>query len=431
MPTRFATTRPGAPEGVVFWGTSFPSQALARDTAALRRDNLELAAARMRVEQARQAYGVARSEQFPTLDGTAGFDRSRTKNAQGRTTVNVVDFGAALNWELDVWGRLRAQREASDLSIREQEALLDQVALDLQTLLVEAWIENRSARDLAEVLETQRQNNRKILELLEFRARQGQSTALDVLQQRGRLASVERLQPTTSAAGSRAGNAYAVLMGHYPGKVAPPEDACPVLAPLAALPTPQHLLANRPDLRAAHLALQAADSEVAAAIANRLPRLSIGLSHVVSGSDLGSVGDGSVQRFTVGLLAPVFAAGRLKAEEAQRRAEALELLALLEQALREAVREVEDALAQEQALFEESTLLQLEIAIAQESVEKAGLRYLNGSQPYLVVLDTLRGLQELQQEEIALQQALLVNRASLLKAIGADWSHRDETETED
>jgi outer membrane protein TolC len=83
---------------------------------------------------------------------------------------------------------------------------------------------------------------------------------------------------------------------------------------------------------------------------------------------------------------------------------------------------VEDALVRETALFEELSLLQAENAIALDTVKEATRRYVNGQESFLSVLAALVKQQTLQQNEIALQQDLLINRGLLLKALGAKWS---------
>jgi NodT family efflux transporter outer membrane factor (OMF) lipoprotein len=393
-------------------------------------ENFELEAARARVEQATAAYGIAGSDLMPSLNAKADFDHSRIKDDEenGETTNrNTIAFGAALHWELDIWDGLRARRKAAALSLEEKQALADQIRLDLQTLLVETWVTHHAARRLAQVLVKQRETNAQFLDLIELRLSQGQGNALDVLQQRGRLVSAGRTLPAATSRKRRAAHAYSVLIGRLPEGRNLPEDEWPTIGPLSALPFPHALLVDRPDLRAAFLALQAADHQVAAAVADRLPNLSIGLSFEESGNSLSNIGSGSLFRFASGLLAPVFDAGRLKAMAAQRKAEARESLAMLEQAVLEAILQVEDALSREQALFNEQKLLHREIAITRDTVVQAKLRYVNGQESYLAVLVALDALQTLQQKEITVQQDLLINRGRLLKALGAKWSHRHET----
>ena len=392
LPERFAGLQPRPSNTRLTWEQSFPSVWLAADIAILMDQNFELAAARARLEQAAAVLGIATAARYPSLDATADADRSRVEEDESggsTTTRTTVSLGATLHWELDIWGRLRSRQEAARLSLEEQQALESQTGLDLQTLLVESWVTYQAAHRLERVLRQQQKTNFQFLDLTELRLSKGQGSALDVLQQRGRLAATERSLPEIVSRRRRAANAYAVLMGRFPIGSHPAEGPWPDTTPLLTLPSPRQLLTDRPDLRAAFFALQAADHEVAAAIADRLPRLSIGLTAVESGHSLASIGDGSLYRIAGDLLAPVFDAGRRKAKVALREAEAREALAVLEQAMRAAVREVEDAMVDERALFEELRLLRKEIVLTRETVEKATLRYVNGQESFLPVLTAL------------------------------------------
>jgi outer membrane protein TolC len=316
---------------------------------------------------------------------------------------------------------LRARKTAAALSLQAEQASTDQIALDLQTLLVESWVIHHAAVLQEKILTQQRQTNIQFLALTELRLAQGQGNALDVLQQRGRLVTSQRSLPEVTSRKRRAANAYAVLLGQFPDNGVLAATQWPHLERLTVLSSPRQLLVDRPDLRAAFLALQAADQEVAAAIADRMPRLSIGLIYAESGRHLASMGNNTILRAAGGLLAPVFDAGRLKAAAAQRKAEANERLALVEQAMLTAVQEVQDALTRENALFDEQQLLDKETAIAQDTVDKAKLRYVNGEENFLAVLVALAKLQTLQLSKVSLQQELLINRGRLLKALGAKW----------
>lgn len=431
LPEQFAGRQAMPADSGMDWKQSFSSDALEADVATLLEENLELEAARARVQQAAANYGIQKSLIMPSLDVKADFDRSRTREddtATSTSTRNNIAFEAALNWEPDIWGRLRARKKAASFMLEEKQAVADQIALNLQSLLVETWVAYHGASMLEQVLTAQQETNRNILGLTELRFAQGDGHALDVLQQRGRLAGIDRILPGTASEKRRAENAYAVLMGRFPGDSRCPGGKWPDLKRLAAISSPRSLLRERPDLKAAFVSLKAADQEVAAAIADRLPRISIGLIYTESGQSFSDIGQGTGLSFAAGLLAPVFDAERLKAKASLKKAQALESLAILKQAMLIAVQEVEDTLIEEQALFEEQALLQKEMAIALEKVDQAKLQYGNGQESFLNVLVALTKLQTLQQEEIILKQKLLVNRCRLLKALGKKWSHhREET----
>nr|WP_268237298.1 efflux transporter outer membrane subunit [Alloalcanivorax dieselolei] len=422
MPEHFFSADKTVNAGSIYWSEIFSDSVLRRDIEALNTENFELEAARARVEQAAASYGMERADLFPSLNATTDFERKREKEDGGSSeTSSAIGFGGALNWELDIWGRLRAKKEAASLSLEEQKALVDQTALNLSTVLVESWIAHHTASKLEMILQRQKTTNTQFLELTELRLEQGQGSALDVLQQRGRLAATKREIPSVQADKINAANAYDVLLGQIPDGQALPLEIWPDINPFSSLPTSKELMESRPDIRAAFLALLVADQDVAAEIANRLPKLSIGLNYSITGNTLSNIGDGKIVSFTTGLLAPIFDAGRRKAEVSRREAMAKEALADLEQSMLVAVKDIENGLSSEQALFKERTLLSEEISIAQQTVSKAKLRYVNGQENYLSVLSALENLQNLHRHEINLQRDLLINRARILKAFGATW----------
>jgi len=412
----------------IYWKHSFPSDSLKADVLTLLEKNYQIAAARARMKKAMAEYGIADSLTLPSMNASAGFDRSRIKEItdSAPTTRNTFDIGTVLQWEPDIWGQLEAGKKAAALMIQEKKAMVDQTALDLQFSLVQTWIKYHGAFQLEKVLKAQQKTNAEILKLINLRLAQGDGNALDILQQQGRIAYISRALPEVISKKEQYAHAYAVLLGKLPDHGIRPRDEWPVLKKIPAIPSPRELLADRSDLKAVFWALQAADQNVAMAIAERLPRISIGLNHTLSGRAVADFGKGRALSFVSGILMPVFDAGRLKANVSAKKAQALENLALLEQSVLNAVQEVEDALVKENALSDEHQLLKKEVSIAMETVDRSKFQYLNGRQSFLSVLVTLEKLQNLQKNEIQLKQALLINRGYLLKALSAEWSDPHE-----
>ncbi|MBF0379066.1 MAG: TolC family protein [Desulfamplus sp.] len=428
LPEQYTCAKIIASDCRLFWNQSFPSESLQSDVQNLHKNNFEIEAARARIKQAAAAYGIAKSEILPSIDVKADFKSSRLEDASTNraSTQNNISFEAALIWEPDIWGRIRLRKEAEFLLFEEKQAMADMIALNMQSLLVETWIIYHGASMLEQILHEQLQTNKQLLDLTELRLAQGDGNALDILQQSGLLASIQRKLPAVSSEKVHAANAYAVLMGKYPGSGYHPDGKWPILERLSETSSPRNLMIDRPDLRASFLALKSADHEAAAAIADRLPRLSIGLTYAESGKTVSNIADSTVFSFASGLLTPIFDAARLKASSSLKQAQALEAVSILKQTMITAVREAEDAFSRENAIFDELILMQNEISIAAETVDKAKLQYVNGKESFLSVLVALTNLQTLQQEEIVLKQELLINRCRLLKALGAKSSKKHE-----
>ncbi len=421
FPDRFSGSTPASSTRKITWKQSFPDKDLENDIRKLTHDNFEISAARAWVEQAAAEYGISRSALFPSLEAGADFERSRVSQNLKSSTGSMISFGSLLNWEPDIWGRLRAKKEAADLTLAARKETVKEIVLNLQTLLVETWVAHHGARRLEKVLMDLQTTNLDFLNLTELRLLQGYGNSLDVLRQRGRLKAVKRELPSVISQQIRTANAYAVLLGHMPGHTRMTPAPWADIAPLPVLPTPASLLNSRPDLRAAFLFLRAADQRVAAAVADRLPKIAIGLDYSLTGAALSGIGDSSILTFTSGLLAPVFDAGKRMAAVSRRRAQAREALAGMEQAMLNAVQEVENGLSRESALLEELALLEGEIKTAKKTVETARVQYVKGREDYLIVLDALEKFQTLLQLEITLEQEAALNRARLLKALGASW----------
>ncbi len=418
------------PEGQPQWQDSFPSKNLHDDVVKLISQNHEVEAAAARVEQAVAAHRVKHSSLFPSIDAGAGFDRSKIGGNSSGTehgTGNIFSLSGIMKWEPDIWGQLRAKEKASSLTVKEKEAILDKTKMDLQDLLVRAWINYHVSKKLENVLAEQHETNLKFLALTEAYYKQGQGSRVDILQQRGRLLATEKALPEIISKKLVASNTYAVLMGTLPDCTDLIDDELPSIEKLTVVAAPFELFINRADLRACFLALQAADRNLAASVAERFPRLSLGVSYGRSRQSFSSVETETVLSLTSSLLAPIFDAGRLKAQMNQREAEVCESLALLKQAVLEAVREVEDSVNREHRLFDKQKILKRQILNARKTVDNSRLFYINGKGPYLTVLSSLIDLQNLQVEELELQEELLINRCSLLRALGAGWSNTHES----
>ena len=82
-------------------------------------NNLDLRVATARVEEARARAGIAKSFLYPQIDGGAGYAVRQASNASAKpngsddTTHQSGNYGFQLSWELDLFGRLRREREAA------------------------------------------------------------------------------------------------------------------------------------------------------------------------------------------------------------------------------------------------------------------------------------------------------------------------------
>ena len=110
--------------------------------------NLDLKIAIANVEQFMGQYGSTRANLFPQIFGGADYAHAQPSSGGGDvlnsgTNSDEVDFarlGASMNWELDIWGRLRRANEAARADLLSQEAIKRAVILTLVSQVAQTYI---------------------------------------------------------------------------------------------------------------------------------------------------------------------------------------------------------------------------------------------------------------------------------------------------
>jgi outer membrane protein TolC len=192
--------------------------------------------------------------------------------------------------------------------------------------------------------------------------------------------------------------------------------------PLPAAGIPADLLAKRPDIRSAALTLKAADWEVSAAKANRMPALRLTGSAEYSGDEINLLFTNWAANLAAGLTGPIFDGNRRRAEEERTLAVAREKLAAYEETVYTALQEVEDGLINERKQREYIAASEVQLAAAREALSAAREQYRNGMVDYLTVLSNLLSVQSLEQNLITRRAALLNYRISLYRSLGGTWT---------
>ncbi len=434
---------PGVAEGdsplATRWWTALGDPNLDELVQEALSNNFSLSAAWARLDQANAIVRRDSAGLFPQLNATG--DRTKTWRRQeiGLDSddfehVDVSEYTLGLNasYEIDLWGRVRSARNAALLDADASAEDLRSAALSLSAEVASAWLQIREQRQQLDLLDGQIVTNENVLEAITGRFRRGQADATDVLQQRQLVEARRGEREEVLARLQTFENALAVLLGRPPHTALPVDDA--ELADPGAFPEtgiPSEILNQRPDVRAAYLAVQSADQRVASAIANRYPRLSLTGSWSTSDEDAGELFRSWAATLAGNLAAPVIDGGQRRAEVERNRAVAAERVADYGSALLEAFREVEDALAQEQRQRALVASLARQLDIANEVVAQTRLRYQRGTFDYLRVLDSEQSQQSLERNLLQARRQLIDFRIDLHRALSGGWEvGRQERTTE-
>jgi len=425
LPEEFTLYSAEVPDIGNRWWESFQSLELNAliDEALTNSPSIQQAWARLaQAEAIAKQAGAAR---LPSLGYTGSAGASR--DSITKTTTENYSLGLAAAYEVDLWGRIKSQSEAATLDHEASREQFNTVAITLASQTALRWTGIVSQRLQTEVIHKQLKANETSLELIELRFRKSLSSALDVFQQRQTVAATASFIPQAELREQLLHHELAALLGRTDFQsLEIPDSKLPKLGKLPALGIPADVLANRPDVRAAGLALQSADWRVSAARADRLPAIRLTASGNYANADASDLFDDWFANLAGSLTGPIFDGGRRKAEVARTRAVADERLAAYRATVIGAIKEVEDALISEQKQHEYITLLDVRLDAARHSQKESVNRYRNGLIEYTTVLIQINSLQGLERDRVAAQYTLLQHRINLYRALGGDWPNELE-----
>lgn len=389
-------------------------------------DNLTLKEAWARLNQVRAQAVQAGAALYPDLTGTAGASYTRQRSENGiRKTESSDDYflGGVSSYELDLWGRVRSGRKSALLEASAAREDVNAAAMTLAAEVVQRWVNIIAQRMQKRLLEHQLQTNLTFLELIELRFHMAMVSVLDVYQQKQIVEDIKAEIPLVEAREQLLRHELALLLGKPPQTILNiNREALPEPVEIPATGLPADLLSARPDLRAAGMRLWAADWQVAAARADRLPAIRLTAQAQYGEADADVLFDNWLIRLAGNLTAPIFDGGRRAAEVDRREAIVDEKVAAYRQTVLTAIKEVEDALVSEAKQREHIKGLEKVTATARKGLKEAGNRYRKGLTDYLPVLTQLLTVQGLERTLIQQQATLLEARISLYRALGGTWT---------
>jgi NodT family efflux transporter outer membrane factor (OMF) lipoprotein len=424
LPSAFS--QPGAAPAPDNWWIALEDDRLAELIERALDGNFTLRSAWDRLDQARAIARQREAALVPSLDGTGSASRTVTDTDQtGRSYTDAFSLGLSASYEVDLWGRVRATRDAAETDALATEENLRAAAISLSAQVATAWYQLVEQRGQLALVDEQIGTLEDYLELVVLQFRRGQASGTDVLQQR-QLAEAKRSEKIlTEAQVEVLQNQIAVLLGAAPGSVDLADTAAlPDLPPLPDTGLPAEWVRNRPDIRSAYLQVQAADLRVAAAIADRFPRISLSGRADTSATEPSDLFSDWLATLAGNLAAPLFDGGSRKAEVDRTEAARSQALNVYTQTMLTGLAEVEDALALErqQKLYLSSVSAQL--TLSKQSLDDIKQQYSKGALDYLRFLTAQLSHQNLQRNYLSARRELVLDRIDLYRALGGGWELR-------
>jgi len=395
-------------------------------------NNYDVRAATANINLARANLGITRSDQFPTFVGSADLVTQRLSRSGSFDLPEPVKrdrtFGSVLlnllNFELDIWGRLRKATAAARADLLASEETRKAVMTTLVSDVSASYFNLRELDLELEVAHRTLVSRQESLRLITLRQQRGVSNMLEVRQAEELVYSATEVIPALQQSIEVQENFLSFLIGKNPNTIIRGQTLIDQqMPPTVPAGLPSDLLERRPDIRAAEQQLIAANARIGVAKAAYFPRISLtGFLGFESGqlSSLFSPSR-SVWAFVPEVTQPIFTGGRLKSNVRFTQAQQEGLLVNYERVIQTAFREVSDALIAYRQVREVRMQRELLVKTLQDRVRLAYLRYNGGVSNLLEALDADRSLFE---AELSLAQARrdeLLTVVQLYKALGGGW----------
>ncbi len=409
------------------WWRAFSSPPLDAIVATALRGSPTLESAQATLQAADETLAAARGAYYPQIDAVASANRGNggIDRTTGTTRIrNVYDVGAALRYDLDLFGGTRRRVEQQAAFVDFQRGLVGSAYLQLTGDVVSAAIEVASAAEELTAVEEIIAVDERNLQLVQISAAAGKSAGIDVLAAEGQLANDRTLVPPLRQRLAEARHRLAVLSGRAPAEWSPPAFDFAGLALPTDLPLtlPSQLVRARPDIVAAEAQVHAATAAVGAATADLYPNITLTGSWTTtstSGSGLFE-SNGDVWSIASGLTAPLFSGGSLRAQRRAAIATLAAQLATYRETVLQAFGQVADTLNALQHDAEAMNAQQAALEASQATLDLTQQSYEAGQTSFLQLLVAQRLYQQARIGVTRAQSQRYLDTVQYFLALGGD-----------
>ena len=403
-----------------------------------------------RVRQAQALAGGANAARYPSV----GFSGQGGRNASGTGTGNLVNpdgsindgalnnmvyFQLGLNWDSDVWGKLRRNVESKDASLVASVADLENAKLSMQVQLAQSYFNVRSLDSQKVLLTNTTVQNKRSVDITRNAFEIGVKARQDLINAGTQYRSVEAQLIDVDVNRAAQEAIIATLVGKPASEFSIPFNPLPgrasINVPVVPAGLPSELLERRPDVAAAERRMAAANAQIGYQMAAYFP--SVGLnSSGMPGNNIGYYGSSFSKLFTapflfwgigpsVALTLLDFGARAANVEQAKGAYD--ESVATYRQAVLTAMQDVETQLAALRVLEKEAVVQDEASALAEKGVVIALNRYQAGIDSYTNVVVYVNQALSNQQKSILIAQQRLNASVLLIKALGGSWPNKSKT----
>jgi len=388
------------------------------------KNNRDLKLAGLNAERARAYYGIQRAELLPAINLIGSGQRQRipetlSNNNKAETTSQYsVTFGVT-TWEIDFFGRLRSLSEMALESYLAEESTYRATRLSLIGAVAVAYYTYATDMENLKVAKETVKNQEENYELIKKQYEVGAASEIDLHRAKTQVDIAREAMARYTQIVAQDKNTFDLLAGE-PVKdellpeglnIKPPKDISAGLS--------SEILLNRPDILAAEHTLKAYNAQIGAARAAFFPRISLTTMIGTATRELSGLFEAGSKTWTFQpqAILPIFDA-RVWAAHSAAKVEREIALTNYERTIQQAFKEVSDALAVKGTIEQRIKAVSSLVESLKETYRLAKIRYKNGIDSYLSVLDAQRSLFQAEQQLNNLILEKYANLVTLYKVLG-------------
>src|SRR5215831_1942591 len=410
------------------WLDLYKDTALQTMIRATLDSNRDLLTASSRIEEAQARTAVIKANLWPQFNYSAeaggGKAGTEAQKVSGGVQGGLFNAFGVLNWELDLWGKVRHARNSAVAqyyaSINDRNALqvslIGEVASDYFLL---RDLDNRLA-----IAQQTVQSRHQYTGIITERFNKGYVAEIDKLQAIQQEAIAAATIPSIQRQIVQTENTLRLLMGMGPGTVSRGyTNFDQTLSPNIPVGLPSQLLERRPDIMAVEKSMESQYEQIGVAQADRFPTISLTgilgfaspeLSTFITNKGFVANGFGSIT-------GPIFNFGQKKNQVIVQQKQFNQVHYQYQQTVLSAFGDVDNSLTFYKTFSEEYEQRKIEVDAAAKSLQLSTARYDNGYTSYLEVIIMQNNLFDAQFQASEALQGKLNSIVLLYKSLGGGW----------
>ncbi len=409
------------------WWNNFGSDELTQLVSQALNDNLSLKAKDLRLKSSAINAKIAGADLYPTLNLNA----NTSSDFDNFGDIKSASIGISSSWELDLWGGIEANENKAYWNHQEQLALYRGRANLVAGSITNAWLSLNSEQEKKLVLADQFQRTQDALKVISRRFSMGKNSVTDIWQQQKLLKTIEVQQSKNDADLYIFHQTLALWLGLPSHALLIKDlDGLPLLPALPEIGVPAQVLKYRPDIEQAFAKIKAANEQLAMAIANQYPRITLRANYSTAKNSMSDLFDDWSGNLLASLALPLFDSGERKSVTKQREFQLEALVIDYQQVWLAAIASVNQVLVNETQLLKITKNLAEQLDLAERTEKLTTIKYLNGKTNYLNLLKAQESILSLERQLIDANKKAVINRVLLYRELShGDFSMSEQAVT--